>query len=276
MDWLGKSSMKSSSVFQKCLHSFLLRKMTQLWLYRWFPKVSDREQTWARSAEDAVTFTVLSFLWLQVDGTDDENGTRVGTTPLLMGNLADADEEGGTFLPAGIGETLTPFWVATGSEGWGCSKWNWFPTVNDNPLPYSCLGNTMDRRAWWATVHGVATSMHAAKSNPMLHSPWKTREWLSGVGLCLWKLSVPLWACWCDCKSVCVEECLFPQELFPTHTARYTCQGFVKKKKISSPLLTVCTVTHSSLTQLFLEMWIIFSLLGWRWGRRQMAQLLTS
>ena len=121
---------------------------------------------------------------------------------------------------------------------------------------------------------GLQLSMHTAKSNPMLHSPWKTREWLSGVGLCLWKLSVPLWACWCDCESVCVEECLFPQELFPTHTARYTCQGSVKKKKISSPLLTVCTVTHSSLTQLFLEMWIIFSLLGWRWGRRQRARAL--
>ena len=23
---------------------------------------------------------------------------------------------------------------------------------NDNPLQYSCLGNPMDRRAWWATV----------------------------------------------------------------------------------------------------------------------------
>ena len=27
---------------------------------------------------------------------------------------------------------------------------------NGNPLQYSCLGNPMDRRAWWATVHGVA------------------------------------------------------------------------------------------------------------------------
>jgi len=27
---------------------------------------------------------------------------------------------------------------------------------NDNPLQYSCLGNPMDRKAWWATVHGVA------------------------------------------------------------------------------------------------------------------------
>ena len=26
---------------------------------------------------------------------------------------------------------------------------------NGNPLPYSCLGNPMDRRAWWAIVHGV-------------------------------------------------------------------------------------------------------------------------
>ena len=27
-----------------------------------------------------------------------------------------------------------------------------------NPLQYSCLGNLMDRGAWWATVHGVAES----------------------------------------------------------------------------------------------------------------------
>ena len=29
---------------------------------------------------------------------------------------------------------------------------------NGNPFQYSCLGNPMDRRAWWATVHGVANS----------------------------------------------------------------------------------------------------------------------
>ena len=27
---------------------------------------------------------------------------------------------------------------------------------NGNPLQYSCLGNPMDRGAWWAIVHGVA------------------------------------------------------------------------------------------------------------------------
>ena len=29
---------------------------------------------------------------------------------------------------------------------------------NGNPLQDSCLENPMDRKAWWATVHGVAES----------------------------------------------------------------------------------------------------------------------
>ena len=29
---------------------------------------------------------------------------------------------------------------------------------NGNPLQYSCLENSKDRGAWWATVHGVAKS----------------------------------------------------------------------------------------------------------------------
>ena len=29
---------------------------------------------------------------------------------------------------------------------------------NGNPLQCSCLGNPMDRGAWWATVHGVTKS----------------------------------------------------------------------------------------------------------------------
>ena len=35
-------------------------------------------------------------------------------------------------------------------------RWRRFPGEgNGNPLQYSCLGNRMDRGAWWATVHGV-------------------------------------------------------------------------------------------------------------------------
>ena len=29
---------------------------------------------------------------------------------------------------------------------------------NGNPLQYSFLENSMDRRAWWATVHGITES----------------------------------------------------------------------------------------------------------------------
>ena len=29
---------------------------------------------------------------------------------------------------------------------------------NGNPLQYSCLGNAMDRRVWWATIHTVTKS----------------------------------------------------------------------------------------------------------------------
>ena len=35
----------------------------------------------------------------------------------------------------------------------------WIPgRGHGNPLQYSCLENPMDRGAWWATVHRVATS----------------------------------------------------------------------------------------------------------------------
>ena len=27
---------------------------------------------------------------------------------------------------------------------------------NGNPFQYSCMENSMDRGAWWATVHGIA------------------------------------------------------------------------------------------------------------------------
>ena len=38
--------------------------------------------------------------------------------------------------------------------GWGRSPGE----GNGNPLQYSCLENTMDGGAWWATVHGVTPS----------------------------------------------------------------------------------------------------------------------
>ena len=34
---------------------------------------------------------------------------------------------------------------------------------NGYPLQYSCLGNPMDRGAWWVAVHGVAKSQTGPK-----------------------------------------------------------------------------------------------------------------
>ena len=31
---------------------------------------------------------------------------------------------------------------------------------NGNPLQYPCLGNSMDRGAWWAAAHGIARVRH--------------------------------------------------------------------------------------------------------------------
>ena len=38
--------------------------------------------------------------------------------------------------------------------GWGISSGG----GHGNPLQYSCLENSTDRGAWWATVHGVTKS----------------------------------------------------------------------------------------------------------------------
>ena len=42
---------------------------------------------------------------------------------------------------------------------------------HDNPLQCSCLENPMDRRAWWATVHGVTKS----RTQLSTHIPYWTK-----------------------------------------------------------------------------------------------------
>ena len=36
---------------------------------------------------------------------------------------------------------------------------------NGNPLQYSCLGNLVNRGAWWATVHGVSKNWTQLNNN---------------------------------------------------------------------------------------------------------------
>ena len=53
-------------------------------------------------------------------------------------------------LPANAGDAM--MWVLTPGSGRS-------PKVeNGKPLQYSCLENSMDRGAWWATAHWVIKS----------------------------------------------------------------------------------------------------------------------
>ena len=46
------------------------------------------------------------------------------------------------------------------------------PGGNGNPFQHSCLGNPMDRGAWWATVHGVAKELDTTEQLNKLNSPF--------------------------------------------------------------------------------------------------------
>ena len=50
---------------------------------------------------------------------------------------------------------------------------------NGNPLQYSCLGNPMDRRALWATVHGVEKSWTPFYLIEFLHSKYQVQPLLT-------------------------------------------------------------------------------------------------
>ena len=55
---------------------------------------------------------------------------------------------------------------------------------NGTPLHYSCLGNSMDREAWWATVHGVTkTRPQLSKEHTHTHTQPSDHKVLDpGVG----------------------------------------------------------------------------------------------
>ena len=57
----------------------------------------------------------------------------------------------------------------------------WFGEGNGNPLQYSCLENSMDRGAWWATVNAVTKSQTWLTNTPwfglFLGSFWMQFNW---------------------------------------------------------------------------------------------------
>ena len=60
-------------------------------------------------------------------------------------------------------------WTGNSFHTWYFTCWRSPGGGYRNPLQYSCLGNPMDRGAWWATVHKVAKSWTQLKRLSKTH-----------------------------------------------------------------------------------------------------------
>ena len=82
------------------------------------------------------------------------------------------------FIPEETNSTYTifiglPWWISVKESACNAGNPGSIPWLGNspggehsNPLQYSCLENSKDKRGWWATVHGVAKS-------------WTRLKWLS-------------------------------------------------------------------------------------------------
>ena len=59
------------------------------------------------------------------------------------------------FLSGSVVKNLPAYAGTAGDMGLISGLGRYPQEGNGTPLQYSCLGNFVDRRAWWATVHGV-------------------------------------------------------------------------------------------------------------------------
>ena len=65
-------------------------------------------------------------------------------------------------LPANVGDTGNLSWIPGSGRSPG--------EGNGNPLQYSCLENSVDRRAWQATVHRVTKSWIQLSTRTCVHA----------------------------------------------------------------------------------------------------------
>ena len=89
---------------------------------------------------------------------------KCGILPFLLSVL---QEECSTELILRTTANVTglPWWLTGKEPTCQCRKLGFSPWVRKilwrrkrQPMQYSCLGNSMDKGAWWATVHGVTKS----------------------------------------------------------------------------------------------------------------------
>ena len=93
---------------------------------------------------------------------------------------------------------LYPMHGSAGKES-TCNAGDWDPIPrlgrspgegNGNPLQYSCLENSIDRGAWWATDHGVQiTQWHDWVTNTFTFS--HPMQYLRHIPLFIWDLRLP-------------------------------------------------------------------------------------
>ena len=98
----------------------------------WTPGVGEDREAW-RAAIHGVAKS-----WTQLRDWTELNWMLFKGLPWRLSSKESACNAGRT--------GSIPGWVRSPGEGSG------------SPLQYSCLGNPMDRGAWWATVHGVVKS----------------------------------------------------------------------------------------------------------------------
>ena len=92
------------------------------------------------------------------------------------------------------------------------------------PLQYSCLENSMDRGAWWATVYGVEMTFHSFKQGCHEH---RTSSWC----VCVWVFFLK-WNCLVvgymqlqlyKVRPQCFTKCLQQHPLPPTMSKQSCC-----------------------------------------------------
>ena len=67
---------------------------------------------------------------------------------------------------------------------------------NGNPLPYSCLKNSMDRGAWWATIELTQLVLHGARFWRAVTEGVKYLQRVAVDGVTSWRIQgYKCWAC---------------------------------------------------------------------------------
>ena len=112
-----------------------------------------------------------------------------------------------------------------------------------NPFQYSCLGNPMDKAAWWAKVHWVPR-------NQMWLNTHDTAKYIDYIGLIQIDLTKSLF--WCQCNLLAIIE---QQEMNIQFILRMKTGTHNKKIQMACPFLTqslICyikMITHFSVSK---------------------------